>query len=274
MRLARLTFLLLLAAVLVTAAGGCRGTPKPWREDRDIGPNFRAEEWMIGTLERAVPIEDSFRQELAAVLTVGTDAKAVDVELSDGEPHGFGLRISKASAQTRKGGSWKTAREYEGDWRFWLAPDQRRLLAQTAWRDSKIEIIHADGQVKGVAEAALKDLDPTYAEFPFGFVRWLKDSKRIVVLSIHTPKARGYPFVARWVLDVETGERALVDENLLILSTGIANWRLVPIPTRPKLHEVAALLDKMAQDQRMEPWLREALKRTQAEIKKRMTEQP
>ncbi len=265
--------LALLAAAVTAAASGCRGI-KPWREDRDIGPNFHAEEWMIGTLERAVPIEDSYRRELAAVLTVGPNAEAADIEMADGEPHGFGLRISKAIVQVGKPNSWKTVREYEGDYRFWLSTDQRRLLAQTAWRDSKIEIIHADGQVKGLPDQALKDLDPTYAEFPYGFVRWLKDSRRIVALSIHTPKARGYPFVARWVLDVDTGARALVDENLLILSTDIANWRLVPIPTRPKLHEVAALLARMEQDPRLEPWLLQAIKRTQAEIKNRMTVQP
>lgn len=247
--------MLSILALGLLGAVGCSSAPRPWGESRQIGDRFFVRESLIGARGRAVPIERSF---------VDADAKAQWPPL--GEPHGSRMTVRNAHVYVLENDSRRHVKSYRRfvrneeryyeDVRLWPSPDGRKLAVQRVWRDRPIEIIDAEGNVRPLPDRAAEGIEPTYHEYPFGFVQWADDSRHLVLVSVHTAKARGYTFVAKWRVDARTGEREKVGETLLLLSDQVADWRLVPIQIEPSLSEVAETLRAFERDQ--EGWVRKA----------------
>ena len=237
------------SAVLAVAgaallAAGCLHRPMTWREERAIPPHFFVREWLMGAGQRVVPIEESFAE--------AEEENGPPL----GEPHGVRMSVRRAQVYLVGEGRRKDfLTQYRYDVRFWPSPEGVRLAVQRVWRDTPIEVVDARGRVLPLPDAALEGLPPTYNEYPLGFVQW-DNERRLVAVSIHTPKARGYPFVARWRVDVMTGERALVDEKLLLLSPRVADWRLLPLPQDPAPEQAEAILQPLADSET--EWVRQA----------------
>lgn len=227
---------LFLAACAAASAAGCIGRAVPWRETRDIPPHFYVREWLLGADRRAAPIEET--------LAEAADENGPPL----GEPHGTRMSVRRALVYRRDGGKREFVAQYRDDVRFWPSPEGRRLAVQRVWRDGPLEIVGADGRVRPLPDAALRGLAPTFNEYPLGFVQW-EDGRRIVAASVHTPEKRGYPFVARWRVDVVTGDRELLAKEMLLLSRQVADWRLLPLPPDPTPEQAEAILRPLARSE-------------------------
>ena len=279
-----------LVALLIGTAGlgGCSRLAKPWREERTIGPHFRVVEWMRGTKARRVPVGADIDKEASAASGphVGVVGWMDDLEAEDagktgvsevrraygGEPHGFSVEVTEASVYLQGEEDAEPIAVYKGDVRFWPSPDGTMLIVQTAWRDAPIEIVDTDGSAKLLPYGSTLGLGPTYNNFPFAFMRWLKDSRRIIVLTVHRPEVRGYVYISKWLLDLETGIRELAEERLLLLSSEVSDWRLVPISMGATASEVLPILNKLAQDDEM--WVRDAARRALSLVNRRARYEP
>lgn len=230
----RQTAALVFAAWAAVSAAGCLRGNIPWRETREIPPHFFVREWLLGADRRAVPIEESF-------------AEAADEDGPPlGEPHGARMSVQRAQVYLSDGRRRAFIKQYRDDVRFWPSPDGRRLAVQHVWRDGPLEIVDAERRVRPLPDAALAELAPTYNDYPLGFVQW-DDGRHLIAASVHTPAKRGYPYVARWRVDVLTGDRELVADEMLLLSGHVADWRLIPLPPNPTPEQAEAILRPLAE---------------------------
>ena len=261
---------LVMAAIAVWCVG-CRTKAKPWREQRTVGPHFKLVEWMRGTKERIVPVGSDIEgdrpefhdrqpglvgwmQDLESGKADGTKAPAAAPPFG-GEPHGFTVELTRAKVCV-KTDKLRLVKEYKGDVRFWPSPDGMKLLQQKVSRDRPIEIIDNKGEVKPLHEKAVLGLPPTFSKYPLAFIAWAPDSRSIVALSVHTAEARGYVFLAKWRVDAVRGNRTLIEERLLLLSSEVSDWRLVAIPKRASAKQVRPLLQELARSK--DTWVRRA----------------
>lgn len=259
----------LIATCFLACASGCTNKPAPWREDRQVTRHFFVKEWLLGADQRAVPIEESF-------VELPEDGQWPPL----GEPHGPRVLVTRARLYAVKNGDRKFVKSYgyflrnglrvKEDVRLWPSPDGRKLAVQRVWRDGPIEIVDAQGDVSVVPETDTKDFPPTFRDYPFGFVQWAEDSRHIVAVSIHTHESRGYTYVAKWRIDIETGERELLSETLLLLSDQVADWKLIPIPIQPSLAEIADILRPFEASE--EDWVRRATLENLARVLRKLAE--
>lgn len=244
---------ILAVAFALLGAVGCTSGPVSWRESRRVGDRFFVVETLKGAEGRAIPVERSF-----------VDADAEEQWPPLGEPHGSRMMVRAAHVYLMENGDRSRVKSYRRfvrdgqrhyeNVRLWPSPNGRKLAVQRVWRDRPIEIIDAEGKVRPLPDEATEGIEPTYHEYPFGFVQWADEGRTLALVSIHTPQARGYTFVVKWRVDTQTGEREKVSETLLLLSDQVADWKLVPIPIEPSLNEVAEILRGFERHQ--EDWVR------------------
>ena len=98
-------------------------------------------------------------------------------------------------------------------------------------------------------------------------MKWDPDSRHIIAASVHTPQSRGYPYAAKWRFDVDTGERELLGEWLLLLSKEVAERRLEPLPPEAEPDRVVEILERLAESD--ESWVRRAALATLATVRER-----
>ena len=153
-------------------------------------------------------------------------------------------------------GKYRLWYDREGDIRLWPSPDGTRLLTQKASRHGPIEVIASDGSVKPLPAATAKGLASTYSRFPFAFIQWEPDSQHIIAVSTHRPEARGYAFLARWRLNMLTGQRKPLGEWLMLLSDEVGDWRLVPVPEGASIQQAQSALRNLTQGEAL--WVRHA----------------
>jgi hypothetical protein len=126
-------------------------------------------------------------------------------------------------------------------------------------RDTRIEIVHASGAVRRLPEKAVQGIPDHFNKWPLAFVRWTPDSVHVVALSLHPDTVRGYPYLAKWRVHTETGDRALLGEHLLLLSEEVNDWRLVEIAPNATAEQVRPVLRKLALEDAT--WARKAAQR-------------
>ena len=253
-------------AAALMAVAGCSTKPKPWREDRNIGPHFFVEEWVLGTTDRTEPIEAKLEEAVAA--SIPNLSPGQPLPGLDSEPHGLKVRVTGAELYRRIGGDLKHMGAFEGNIRFWLSPNKMQVAAQDAWRDSKMRLFGISGRKRELPQGAFKGLPPTYRGFPFAFLCWAPDSLDIQVTSLHPAKVRGYPYLARWRVTLSSGHRELLGQRILLLSKEVADWRLIAIPQDATLQDVARVLQKTADDSK--GWVKRSALDALELVRKRM----
>ena len=255
----------LAALILLT---GCESRPKPFYEEREMGRRFFAEEWLLGTTDRTVPIEAELAREAAPSAPPTTPG--IPLPGLHNEPHGFLVKVVKAKLYRRlEDGDLDLLKTFDRNIRFWLAPNGLQVATQDAWRDNKIRVYGISGRVRKVPIIALEGLPPTYGGgFPFAFVRWEPDSEHIIVASVHPPSVEGYAYIALWRLNMSSGRRDLYARRILLLSEEVSDWRLIKLTRDDTLKDVERKLLEIVADS--DGWVRRAALRSLVTVRERI----